>query len=54
MFDGEEDWWKECCIRWEMPRYLKEPDGWKFSSLRKILQPAIFERAGDSMSGVRT
>lgn len=35
-----------------MPRDLKEPDGWRFSSFRKMRQEAALERAEDSMSGV--
>ena len=36
-----------------MPRDLKEPAGCRFSSLRKMRQPAALERAADSTRGVR-
>ncbi len=39
-------------MRLPTPRDLKEPDGWRFSSLRKMRQPAALERAEDSMRGV--
>lgn len=39
-------------IRLPIPLDLKEPDGWRFSSLRKMRQPAALERAEDSMRGV--
>ena len=35
-----------------IPRDLKEPDGCRFSSLRKMRQPAALERAEDSTRGV--
>jgi hypothetical protein len=33
---------------------LKEPEGWVFSSLRKMLHPAARERGGEEMRGVST
>ena len=39
-------------MRLPMPRDLKEPDGCRFSSLRKMRQPAALERAEDSTRGV--
>jgi len=38
--------------RLPMPRDLKEPAGWRFSSLRNMRQPAAMERAEDSIRGV--
>lgn len=35
-----------------MPRDLKEPEGWRFSSLRKMRQPAALESVLDSTNGV--
>lgn len=35
-------------------RDLKEPEGWTFSSFRKILHPAARDRGGEKMSGVST
>lgn len=35
-------------------RDLKEPEGWQFSSLRKMLHPAARERGGENMRGVST
>ena len=35
------------------PRDLKDPPGWRFSSLRKMRLPAEAERVGDSIRGVR-
>lgn len=37
-----------------MPRDLKEPEGWRFSSLRKMRHPAALDRAADSINGVET
>lgn len=34
------------------PRDLKEEEGWRFSSLRKMRQPAARERTADSWRGV--
>ncbi len=35
-------------------RDLKEPDGWTFSSLRKMLHPATRDRGAEWMRGVST
>ena len=35
-----------------IPRDLKEPAGWRLSSLRKMRQFAALERAEDSIRGV--
>ncbi len=35
-------------------RDLKEPEGWVFSSLRKMLHPAAREMVGEKMRGVST
>lgn len=45
-------------VRWErrklpIPRDLKEPEGWRFSSLRWISQPADLESVGEWIRGVR-
>jgi len=46
---------EDCCrverMKAPMPRDLKEPEGWRRSSLRKI-HPAALERLADSTRGV--
>ena len=39
-------------MRFPIPRDLKEPAGWRFSSWRKMRQPAALESAEDSIRGV--
>lgn len=43
-------WWERECGY----RDLKEPEGWVFSSLRKMLHPAARERGGEKRRGVST